>query len=88
MDRLTETRCKQEEEHKRKLDEEVEKESKKELQAFDYNNPEFNQLPYPCTLGIFSDHMVFQRVHMLAATISYHTKEAQKAWFYLVPKVL
>ena len=37
------------------------------------------KLPYPCTPGIFPDHTVFQRVHMLAATISYHMKEAQKA---------
>ena len=83
MDRLAEARHKQEEEHKRKLDEESD-ESKKKLQAFDYNDPEFNKLPYPCTPGIFPDHTVFQRVHMLAATISYHMKEAQKAWFYLV----
>ena len=84
MDRLAEARCKQEEECKRKLDEESD-ESKKKLQLFDYKDPEFNKLPYPCTPGIFPDHMVFQRVHMLAATISYHMKEAQKAWFYLVP---
>ena len=85
MERLAEARHKQQEKHKKRQEEEIEKESRKQLQAFDYKDPEFNKPPYPCAPESFPDHTVFQCAHMLAATISWHMKEAQKAWFYLIP---